>query len=251
MLRIAKNFFLCDFLQKFVLWRDRIEGSQGRKRPVGPAGISGAPQTETACGRSPHNLRFLEPLPDRRIGGQWRHSVQTCRSNSARRAAVLRALRTATCSIPPRTGTRGRRTCRRSYRSWSRTRRATRSGTASCRISPGRYVANLKCSCASTTMIPRHTRPAVENALRREAAVALVGPRQVGKTTLAHEIAATRPAFGLPRPGELDGPEKAVRRREQAGRQQQGNRSTDAAAIRGCRPGATAALRPAPPDGSP
>ena len=46
-------------------------------------------------------------------------------------------------------------------------------------------------------MIPRHARPAVENALRREAAVALVGPRQVGKTTLAHEIAATRPSVYL------------------------------------------------------
>jgi predicted AAA+ superfamily ATPase len=39
-------------------------------------------------------------------------------------------------------------------------------------------------------MIPRRTFPAVQDALSRQAAVALVGPRQVGKTTLAHAIAA-------------------------------------------------------------
>jgi hypothetical protein len=49
-----------------------------------------------------------------------------------------------TCSIPRGTGTRGRRTCRRSGRSWSRTRHATRTGTASCGISSGFYVANRK-----------------------------------------------------------------------------------------------------------
>jgi len=46
-------------------------------------------------------------------------------------------------------------------------------------------------------MIPRTIRSKVEAALARQAAVALIGPRQVGKTTLAHEIAATRPSIYL------------------------------------------------------
>lgn len=33
--------------------------------------------------------------------------------------------------------------------------------------------------------------------MARQAAVALIGPRQVGKTTLAHEIARTRPSIYL------------------------------------------------------
>lgn len=37
-------------------------------------------------------------------------------------------------------------------------------------------------------MIPRHAEQAVAKALGRQAAVALLGPRQVGKTTLAHSI---------------------------------------------------------------
>lgn len=37
-------------------------------------------------------------------------------------------------------------------------------------------------------MIPRHAQQAVTKALGRQAAVALIGPRQVGKTTLAHSI---------------------------------------------------------------
>ena len=36
-------------------------------------------------------------------------------------------------------------------------------------------------------MIPRTARLKVEAALARQAAVALIGPRQVGKTTLAQE----------------------------------------------------------------
>src|ERR1017187_6934506 len=39
-------------------------------------------------------------------------------------------------------------------------------------------------------MIPRRAQAAVQDALSRQAAVALTGPRQVGKTTLAHTIAA-------------------------------------------------------------
>jgi uncharacterized protein len=38
-------------------------------------------------------------------------------------------------------------------------------------------------------MIPRVDIRKVEEPLARQAAVALIGPRQVGKTTLAHEIA--------------------------------------------------------------
>ncbi len=46
-------------------------------------------------------------------------------------------------------------------------------------------------------MIQRRTFHEVEKALARQAAVGLIGPRQVGKTTLAHEIAATRPSLYL------------------------------------------------------
>ena len=46
-------------------------------------------------------------------------------------------------------------------------------------------------------MIPRYACSAVQKALSHEAAVALIGPRQVGKTTLAHEIAASRPSVYL------------------------------------------------------
>ena len=46
-------------------------------------------------------------------------------------------------------------------------------------------------------MIPRIARTEIEAALARQAAVALIGPRQVGKTTLAHQIAETRPSIYL------------------------------------------------------
>ncbi len=46
-------------------------------------------------------------------------------------------------------------------------------------------------------MIMRHAHRAVVEALNRQAAVALVGPRQVGKTTLALEIAGKRDALYL------------------------------------------------------
>ena len=46
-------------------------------------------------------------------------------------------------------------------------------------------------------MIPRLAKSRVEAALRNEAAVALLGPRQVGKTTMALEIAQDRPAVYL------------------------------------------------------
>jgi predicted AAA+ superfamily ATPase len=46
-------------------------------------------------------------------------------------------------------------------------------------------------------MIPRRALQPVERALVRQAAVALIGPRQVGKTTLAFEIASTTPSLYL------------------------------------------------------
>jgi predicted AAA+ superfamily ATPase len=46
-------------------------------------------------------------------------------------------------------------------------------------------------------MIERHVTHQVEDALRRQAAVALIGPRQAGKTTLALQLAATRKALYL------------------------------------------------------
>ncbi len=46
-------------------------------------------------------------------------------------------------------------------------------------------------------MLRRSRESAVNSALDRQAAVALLGPRQVGKTTLAHSIAAERPSIYL------------------------------------------------------
>ena len=46
-------------------------------------------------------------------------------------------------------------------------------------------------------MITRRVRSAVEGALALQPAVALLGPRQVGKTTLAHQIADDRPSIYL------------------------------------------------------
>ena len=46
-------------------------------------------------------------------------------------------------------------------------------------------------------MIPRRAFSAVRRALGRQAAVAILGPRQVGKTTLAHEIAGDHDALYL------------------------------------------------------
>lgn len=46
-------------------------------------------------------------------------------------------------------------------------------------------------------MCQRQTSKTVLNALNRQAAVVLLGPRQVGKTTLALEIAEQRPSVYL------------------------------------------------------
>lgn len=52
-------------------------------------------------------------------------------------------------------------------------------------------------------MISRKALFPIQQALKRQAAVALIGPRQVGKTTLAHTIAATMPSLYL----DLESPE--------------------------------------------
>jgi len=46
-------------------------------------------------------------------------------------------------------------------------------------------------------MIARRVYPIVTDALARQAAVVLIGPRQVGKTTLAHVVAQQRPSLYL------------------------------------------------------
>lgn len=53
-------------------------------------------------------------------------------------------------------------------------------------------------------MIPRRLRSALNSALAEAPAVALLGPRQAGKTTLALEVAATRPAVYLDLESEAD-----------------------------------------------
>ena len=46
-------------------------------------------------------------------------------------------------------------------------------------------------------MITRHITATVQQALNRQAAVAIIGPRQIGKTTLAYELADARPSLYL------------------------------------------------------
>lgn len=53
-------------------------------------------------------------------------------------------------------------------------------------------------------MIPRHLRGELETALAEAPAVALLGPRQVGKTTLALEVARSRPSVYLDLESEAD-----------------------------------------------
>jgi len=53
-------------------------------------------------------------------------------------------------------------------------------------------------------MIPRRLLPILTTALNEVPAVALLGPRQVGKTTLALEVAATRPSVYLDLESEAD-----------------------------------------------
>ncbi|MBR2655061.1 MAG: AAA family ATPase, partial [Loktanella sp.] len=53
-------------------------------------------------------------------------------------------------------------------------------------------------------MYQRETHQSVLAALDSQAAVVLLGPRQVGKTTLALDIAATRPAVYLDLESDAD-----------------------------------------------
>ena len=53
-------------------------------------------------------------------------------------------------------------------------------------------------------MIPRRTHKIVADALDRQAAVALIGPRQAGKTTLAYEIAERMDALYLDLESSVD-----------------------------------------------
>jgi predicted AAA+ superfamily ATPase len=53
-------------------------------------------------------------------------------------------------------------------------------------------------------MIPRRLRPALTTALSESPAVALLGPRQAGKTTLALEVARIRPSIYLDLESEAD-----------------------------------------------
>ena len=53
-------------------------------------------------------------------------------------------------------------------------------------------------------MLPRRLLPSLTAALNEAPAVALLGPRQAGKTTLAHEVARARPAIYLDLESEVD-----------------------------------------------
>lgn len=46
-------------------------------------------------------------------------------------------------------------------------------------------------------MIPKKAQTIIESALSRQAAIAVIGPRQVGKTTLARTIADSKPSIYL------------------------------------------------------
>ncbi len=60
-------------------------------------------------------------------------------------------------------------------------------------------------------MIERYTEQQVIEALDRQAAGAIIGPRQVGKTTLALKIADARPALYL----DLESPADCTKLQEQ------------------------------------
>lgn len=67
-----------------------------------------------------------------------------------------------------------------------------------------RNLAFLESRSIIARMIPRRLLPILAAALAESPAVALLGPRQVGKTTLAHEIAGARPAVYLDLESEAD-----------------------------------------------
>ncbi len=66
------------------------------------------------------------------------------------------------------------------------------------------FLAFLERASIIAGMIPRRLLPALVDALAESPAVALLGPRQVGKTTLALEIAKTRTAVYLDLESEAD-----------------------------------------------
>jgi len=68
----------------------------------------------------------------------------------------------------------------------------------------GRVLAFTERRSIIASMIPRRLLPALTSALAEAPAVALLGPRQVGKTTLALDVAATRPAVYLDLESEAD-----------------------------------------------
>ncbi len=57
--------------------------------------------------------------------------------------------------------------------------------------------ANKECNSIITRMINRKIKPHLIDALNKSPAVALLGPREVGKTTLALEIGDTRTSLYL------------------------------------------------------
>src|SRR3546814_3103592 len=67
-----------------------------------------------------------------------------------------------------------------------------------------RFLAFLEQRSIITRMIPRRLAAELATALAEVPAVALLGPRQAGKTTLAHEVARTRPAIYLDLESEAD-----------------------------------------------
>jgi predicted AAA+ superfamily ATPase len=65
-------------------------------------------------------------------------------------------------------------------------------------------LAILECNAIIARMIPRRLLPVITAALDEVPAVALLGPRQAGKTTLAFAVAATRPSLYLDLESEAD-----------------------------------------------
>ena len=67
-------------------------------------------------------------------------------------------------------------------------------------------LANLELHSINARMIARRIEAELAERLNETPAVALLGPRQVGKTTLALEIGETRPSLYLDLESEADRP---------------------------------------------
>jgi predicted AAA+ superfamily ATPase len=72
------------------------------------------------------------------------------------------------------------------------------------RVSPEPSLANLEPHSIIARMLPRRLSRVLASALAESPAVALLGPRQVGKTTLALEVAKSRPSVYLDLQSEAD-----------------------------------------------